>query len=466
VLDEVEVGTEFPVDVRPHVRVIPQCKSAYVPGILLDHHVALLCGRPDAQRPTLPELMACGLAPIAGKTADSARVIVPAANGELVDSADSKSFAAVVERWSADRQTLHNVRLGAQTTSHRHEWHAIAGQTVMIYETALIRALGENAPRLIATELLAPEKSTGPRARKPTLSICICTTNRPAVLRRCLASIEQGEVLPTEVVVGDDTLDGKETAAVCSDFPFVRYIRGPRRGLCANRNVVIAAAQGDYVVLLDDDSEVTPQFVRIAQELTANSDGRTIFTGDVLEDGVDRVPPSNPTFWGHFGKPLAVMGQCETVHLNSNIFPRSAFDHARFDERIVLGYENMDLCQQMLMTGYRIEYRRELVNLHLPLPRTPEMEKSRDEQLVRARYYTSLKRYMLWQSRPLRAFAYAALAPLHQAAHHLIHRQLSQALVGFSDMSWAVHQALEFRKAARESSPETRLPPDANFPKQ
>jgi hypothetical protein len=216
--------------------------------------------------------------------------------------------------------------------------------------------------------------------------------------------------------------------------------------------VVIAAALGDYVALLDDDSEVTPQFVRLAHELTAHADGRTIFTGDVLEHGVDRVPPTNPTFWGHFGKPLAIMGQCETVHPNSNIFPRSAFNDARFDERIVFGYEDMDLCQQMLASGYRIEYRRELLNLHLPPPRAQSVRQCAGEQAARARYYTSLKRYMLWQCRPVKGFVYAGLAPLHQAAHHLVHREMTRALAGFSDMSWAVHQAMEFRKAAKDSA--------------
>jgi GT2 family glycosyltransferase len=456
VRDEVEVGTDFPVEIRSHLRVIPQCRFSDFPRILQSHHLLLQCGTADRRVPAMPEMMACGVAPISGNEFDTARIIVSAVNGEL--AADPTAFTAIIKRWAGDRQALQNIRLCAQKTAKRHEWHSIASQTIIIYETALTRSLGAKAPRLVGDELTAADNSIVQRPIRPTLSVCICTADRPKVLRRCLASIEQGEMLPTEVVVADDTLDGTETAAVCGDFAFVRYVRGPRRGLCANRNVVIAAATSDFIALLDDDSEVTPQFVRLALHVTANSDRRTIFTGDVLEGGVDRIPPSNPTFWGHFGKPLAVMGQCETVHLNSNIFPRSAFSHARFDERIVYGYEQMDICQQMLVTGHRIEYRRELVNLHLPPPRSAEVLKSQDEQAIRARYYTSLKRYMLWQSRPLRAFAYAALAPLHQAAHHLIHRQLSQALVGFSDMSWAVHQALEFRKAARESSAEVSPP--------
>jgi GT2 family glycosyltransferase len=469
VADEVEVRSDFPAEAREHLRVIPQYRAGDLPEILLQHHVLIAHGFGAGYVSTLPEGMAAGLAPIAPRVGSALRLITSGTNGELTEPGDVRAMVRIIIRWAGDHALLHAIRLRAHQTAQHQDWNSIAAQTIGIYESVLRRVVGPDAPRITPTEFLSPATSIWQRSGKPALSICICTANRPKVLRRCLASIEQGESMPAEVVVGDDSLDGTETAAVCGEFSFVRYVRGPRHGLCANRNVVIAAALGDYVALLDDDSEVTPQFVRLAQELTARADGRTIFTGDVLEDGVDRVPPSNPTFWGHFGKPLAVMGQCETVHLNSNIFPRAAFKDARFDERIVYGYEDMDLCQQMLISGYRIEYRRELVNLHLPPPRTADVRRSLDEQADRARYYTSLKRYMLWQSKPIRAFAYAALAPLHQAGHHLIHKEMSQALVGFSDMSWAVHQALEFRRAARtngSSAPilvsQTSAPPGAN----
>jgi GT2 family glycosyltransferase/glycosyltransferase involved in cell wall biosynthesis len=473
--DEVEVRGDFSPAVRPHIRVIPNCRPHHLPGILQQHQVALQFNTADVCPPYLPEMMACGLAPIAVRTPEAARILHHQTSGQLINPGDFQTIARIIRQWSADRAALHACRLRAQQTAQRFDWSDIAAQTLAVYDRVLRRIAGTTSsptmaptrvpaivPAMLASApLLPPAKAIWQRSGKPTLSLCICTANRPTVLRRCLTSIEQGQSLPVEVVVGDDTLDGSETAAVCGEFPFVRYVRGPRRGLCSNRNVVIAAALGDYVALLDDDSEVTPEFVRLAHELIASADGRTIFTGDVMEHGVDRVPPSNPTFWGHLGKPLAAMGQCETIHLNCNIFPRSAFEIARFDERIVYGYEDMDLCQQMLASGYRIEYRRQLVNLHLPPPKTRELRRSQDEQAERARYYTSLKRYMLWQSRPIRALLYAALAPLHQAAHHLLHRQLSQALVGFSDMSWAVHQALEFRKTARESSASPIITPAA-----
>ncbi len=451
-VDEVQVRADFPAEVRASVRVVPRYTNTQLPELLAGQEVLLMCSFTEGYALALPEAMACGLAPIATRVGGASLVVTSGVNGELVEPGDSDAVVEVITRWSRDRGQLLELRRRARQTVQRHDWPQIAAQTVEIYEQVLRRLKGSQSGESIKSPSLPQARSIWQRDGKPSLSICICTANRPAVLRRCLASIELGESNPAEVVVGDDSLDGSETAAICREFPFVRYVRGPRQGLCANRNVVIAAAAGDYLSLLDDDAEVTPAFVRQAQELISNADGRTIFTGDVLEDGVRLVAPSNPTFWGHFGRPLATGFPVETVHLNCNIFPRLAFAEARFDERIVYGYEDMDLCQQMLAAGFRIEHHPGMVNLHLPPPKSDSIKRSRGQQAERARYYTSLKRYMLWQARPARAMAYAALAPMHQAAHHLARRQVGRALISFTDMTWAVHQALEARRTSRSIS--------------
>ena len=461
--DEVEVRADFPPSLRPLVRVVPDYRQAELPSLLMHQQIVLMCGVCEPYPMALTETMACGLAPIVTPLGGASRAILQSSNGEVLSAADPLAITRIISRWSNDRCQLHAIRQRAHQIAQRQDWNQIAARTIRVYEQVLKRIAGSAAPTCVPSVSLAPAPRLWQRDGKPALSIGICTANQPAMLRRCLASIEQGESLPAEVVVGDDSLDGAQTLAVCSEFSFVRYVRGPRRGICANRNVVIAATLGEYLSLLDDDAEVTPEFVRTAQNLASLADGRTVFTGDVMENGFDRVPPTNPTFWGHYGRPLSEVGGCETVQLNSNLFPKTAFKDARFDEHIVFGYEEMDLCQQMLSDGFRIEYRRELLSLHLPPPRSKAVELFPGLHVERARYYTSLKRYMMWQSRPVRACAYAALAPLHQAAHYILRKQIRRALAGFGDMTWAFRQALASRKAARalESGPVSRreMPP-------
>ena len=169
-----------------------------------------------------------------------------------------------------------------------------------------------------------------------------------------------------------------------------------------------------------------------------------ILTGDVLEDGERRTPPTNPSFWGHFGRPPR--GSYKTVNLNCNLFPRSAFQVARFDEAIAYGYEDMDLCAHLLVRGYRISYHSELVNQHIPPPKDADILRRQGDQSEQARFYTSLKRYLLWQRKPLKALAYVLLAPLHQTAHHLRQREMALLWAGFPQMRGAVRAVLEAAK--------------------
>ncbi|MBV9848954.1 MAG: glycosyltransferase family 2 protein [Armatimonadetes bacterium] len=275
-----------------------------------------------------------------------------------------------------------------------------------------------------------------------TISVCICTMDRPDVLRRCLNSIIKAAGLPWEIIVSDDSGQPEATDALCRSFAPVKYVRGPRAGLCANRNAAISACSGTYVSLLDDDALLSENFIDTAGRLIAQSDPRTIFTGDVVEGG-RIIQPRNPSFWGHFNRQAC--GRHETINLNSNLFPRSAFDLAAFDEAITYGCEDMDICSRLLAAGYRIEYRPELVNQHIPPPKSAALLDRQRQQSEQARFYTSLKRYLLWQKKPLKALAYVILAPLHLTAHHLRRGRFDQALLTFRDM----RRAVELVKASR-----------------
>lgn len=248
----------------------------------------------------------------------------------------------------------------------------------------------------------------------PSLGILICTINRPRVLQRCLSSIAAGRVQPHEIIVSDDSPDGRETAAVCSAFPAVRYVVGPRRGLCANRNAVIRHAGADFVSLLDDDAVVSVDFVGLALAIIRTLPPRTLVTGTVIEDG-QPVVPGKTSFLGFFA--AATDGQIRNINLNSNLLPRSAFERARFDEMISYGYEDMDVCTRLLSQGYAIRHEASLINTHLPPPRTATVDRERFAMAGRARFYTSVKRYLLYERDLPRLLAFIFLAPVHRALH-------------------------------------------------
>lgn len=271
--------------------------------------------------------------------------------------------------------------------------------------------------------------------------------DRPADLRRALQSILHGELRPDEIVVSDDSRNPELTESVVAEFAMARYLRGPCTGLGANRQFGGLSCRSDYVCFVDDDALVSPDFLRLMSEAARSLDGRTLLSGDVLEGGVERVSPRNLSFWGTFEKEPG--GLLQNINLNSNAIPRVAFESAAFDPRIKYGYEDADFCAQLIARGFRIVHVAEAVNRHMS---SPENRVENIGHREHARYYSSLKRYLVIRRRFDLAIAFAILAPLQQGAHRFKHgRWRSVPQVG-SEFSRALVDVARHAFSRREPS--------------
>jgi abequosyltransferase len=101
---------------------------------------------------------------------------------------------------------------------------------------------------------------------RPTLSICIPTFNRAALLRECLESIEQDTPThPFEVVVSDNA-SSDNTLEVLQEFaaklPLRWAIQERNVGYDRNFDAVVALAEGDYCWMLGSDDCVEPQAIQ------------------------------------------------------------------------------------------------------------------------------------------------------------------------------------------------------------
>jgi glycosyltransferase involved in cell wall biosynthesis len=97
------------------------------------------------------------------------------------------------------------------------------------------------------------------------VSIVLSTHNRATILVRALdALLVQAGDVPYEVITVDNgSTDG--TAALIqsklADFPQLRYVYEPRKGLPFGRNAGVRAARAPIVAFTDDDVEVPPNWV-------------------------------------------------------------------------------------------------------------------------------------------------------------------------------------------------------------
>lgn len=96
---------------------------------------------------------------------------------------------------------------------------------------------------------------------RPMLSVVVPTYDGRHHLEACLASLARcrTDSVPVEVLVVDDASTDGTAEWVAARHPWVRLVRRERNGgFCAAANAGIAAAQGQFVQLLNNDAEVTP----------------------------------------------------------------------------------------------------------------------------------------------------------------------------------------------------------------
>lgn len=123
-------------------------------------------------------------------------------------------------------------------------------------------------------------------AARQTVSVVLCTRDRPVQLRRALAALSRLDPPPGEVVVVDNAPRTGATQQVVVQFPGVRRVVEVRPGLSRARNTGVAASAGEIIAFTDDDAEVWPSW---AQHLAgAFTDPEVmVVTGLVVPGGLD-----------------------------------------------------------------------------------------------------------------------------------------------------------------------------------
>jgi len=123
-----------------------------------------------------------------------------------------------------------------------------------------------------------------------SMSVVICTRDRPESLRNCLCSVLRQNCLPIELIVVDDgRLAARHRESILSDcraagVRFV-YLHKEVPGLPASRNYAVRHARGDILQFLDDDVELDADFFRHIMRLYSLDDHCTVIgiDGTVLD---------------------------------------------------------------------------------------------------------------------------------------------------------------------------------------
>ncbi len=124
--------------------------------------------------------------------------------------------------------------------------------------------------------------------KKLQISVIIVTHNRSKRLKRCIKTIISNTVLPSEIVIVDDSDIGKD----CRDFihslkrgsqklRFIYKRVHPKKGVSYSRNVGIVNSSGSIVAFIDDDCDASKNWVETMTKSHARHRGAMAITGFV-----------------------------------------------------------------------------------------------------------------------------------------------------------------------------------------
>ncbi|MBC8043831.1 MAG: glycosyltransferase family 2 protein [Rhizobacter sp.] len=223
------------------------------------------------------------------------------------------------------------------------------------------------------------------------LSIVIITWKAKELLRRCLQSIYREttqtlfDVILIDNASGDGTLE-----MLASEFPAVKVIRNAHnRGVAPARNQGLKIAEGEFILILDVDTEITKAALDkmvafMNRHSTIGILGAKLFFGDgSVQDSCKRYPTVLTPFlrrldfipavkhlpayryqtmadWNHDSTIEVdyLIGACQMIR-------RTVFSEIGYlDDKIFYGPEDIDFCLRARQADWKIVYYHEAEILH------------------------------------------------------------------------------------------------------
>lgn len=232
------------------------------------------------------------------------------------------------------------------------------------------RALGA------ACDAEMPDRATPPL---PSLTLAICTKDRPVLVARLLASlapiIQRSPFADLEVLVVDNASVDQATRTV-AEAAGMNYVFEPKAGLDFARNCAVAQARGDILAFLDDDVVVDRHYLDGLARAWRSAPEAGGFSGLVLPYRLDTEAQVCFEERGGFGRgferrefrptsfvqPLHPAGSgiigagCNMAFRRDLVRELGGFDEALDTGRPLPGGGDLDIFYRVLRAGHTIVY--------------------------------------------------------------------------------------------------------------
>lgn len=216
--------------------------------------------------------------------------------------------------------------------------------------------------------------------KKPLVTIVSVNYNQPEVTCEMLASLREITYPNIEILIVDNGSPSKAPDIIKEKYPEVELILSEKNlGFAGGNNIALKQAKGEYVLLLNNDTEVKPDFLDSMVALMESDEKIGIVSSKILyfyEDNVIQyagTSPMNPiTSRGrHYGNKETDKGQFD--HVTETFYPHGACMMIRKSvleelgllyEGYFLYYEEYDFTERVRKAGHKIYFQPNSAILH------------------------------------------------------------------------------------------------------
>lgn len=206
---------------------------------------------------------------------------------------------------------------------------------------------------------------------KIKVSIVILNWNGIGHLKKCLESIQFVTYSPLEVIVVDNASTDGSVEMVKKEYPKVIVVENKKNmGYCGGNNLGIKKSTGKYVFILNNDTEVTKNFL---EELVFQMEKdkkigciqpKIVYGADHSMLNAVGSYLTSTGFLYHYG----YRKKSNSLQYNTYmpiysakgaamLFRREALDKVGlFDEDFFIFFEETDLCHRLWLSGYTVMY--------------------------------------------------------------------------------------------------------------
>ncbi len=216
-------------------------------------------------------------------------------------------------------------------------------------------------------------------SKSPLVSLIILNYNGKKWLKNCLPTVKKISYKPLEVIIVNNGSTDDSAEFIKKNFPEVKIVEIKKNvGYAKGNNIGVSKARGKYVVLMNNDTEVTPSFLNPLVSLLENDpiigavqpQMRSLIYPKLLDSVVSYLTSTG--FMYHFGymKPwkenfynkrfygFSIKGACF-------IISRKDYNYlGGLDEDFVCYVEETDLCNRIWLSGKKVAYEPKSIMYH------------------------------------------------------------------------------------------------------